>query len=343
MSARYITIAAGSFQGLEDVSGFADLAVSVDDFCPLERPPGKTLIVGGSALALEYAGILTSLGFSTTLLIRNVMLKGCDQDMVAKVEAMLEKHGVRFVKKMLLADLHRDAVSGRIKARMQAIKAGAGLEDDFDTVIVANNRTGDTASLKLVNAGIKSAAGGRLRVNDSDQTTVPHIFAIGDVAVGRPESTPATARTGQLLARRLFSSSKEKMQFEAFPMVVLTPIEYGYCGCTEEDLVKKQGNQNVEVYHTSFKPLEWELLESREDTLCYTKLITTKNDGVIRGIHYLGPNAAEIVQGYSVAIAVGATKEGWDKALGIHPTCAEVLIGMKYTRSAFPSAKKTGC
>lgn len=335
-------IATGSVQAYEEVEEYKAHVKIIDDFSLLEKSPGKVLILGGSALAFEYAGILASLGFSTTMLVQNIALKGLDRDMVLKVTAHLENHGVRIVKKMILADLCKQT-NGKIKTIFQSIREGEAIEEEFDTVFVANNRTGVTESLKLVNAGLKPGMGGKLRVNDMDQTNVPHIFALGDVALNRPESAAATARAGQLLARRLFNGSTEKMEYNMFPYTLLTPIEYGCDGMTEEEAVKKYGKDNVDVFHTSFKPLEWELVESREDAVCYTKLIVTKPDDLIRGLHYFGPNAVEAAQGFSVALACGATKHAWDSTLAIHPTCAEVMVGMKNTRAAVPNSRKTGC
>lgn len=115
-------------------------------------------------------------------------------------------------------------------------------------------------------------------------------------------------------------------------------------GLSEAKAIEKYGDENVEIYHTTFKPLEWNFLEAHKGNLCYVKLITllTENEKVI-GLHYVGPNAGEVMQGYAVAVTAGLTKEAWDNTMGIHPTTSEELVGLKITKREAAVVEKEGC
>ena len=134
------------------------------------------------------------------------------------------------------------------------------------------------------------------------------------------------------------------MDYINVPTTVFTPLEYGCVGYTEEDAIKQFGDENIEVYHTEFRPLEWMFNKARPEFSCYVKLICLKseNEKVI-GFHILCDNAGEITQGFTIAIKMGATKEVWDNSVGIHPTIAEDCIGLKFTKRDNPDATKGSC
>jgi pyruvate/2-oxoglutarate dehydrogenase complex dihydrolipoamide dehydrogenase (E3) component len=305
--------------------------------------PKKTLVLGGSVGGLECAGALASLGYPTTLLLRNVLMRGCDRDMGERLTQLLKKLGVNVVQKVLPHEIQRTA-SGNLRVQYRDIKSGDAHEDCFDTVIVADGYENPTVGLDLEKAGLKARSGGKVPVDPQDRTSVPHIFALGATAQGKPETPTVASKAARLLARRLYGDSKECMDYTNVPFTILTPLEYAYCGATEEQAIKEHGDAGVDVYHTSFRPLEWEWQQPKAGEIpCYTKVIISKKDNRILGFHYFGPNAGEVAQGYAVAMANGVTKTVWDQTLGIHPTCAEVLIGLQYTRKANPNAVKTHC
>jgi len=146
-----------------------------------------------------------------------------------------------------------------------------------------------------------------------------------------------------MLARRLFSGSKEVLDYTNVPTTVFTPLEYGCCGYSEEADIQKYGQENIETYHTYFKPLEWTVAE-REDNVCYMKLVVNKkeNERAV-GFHVLGINAGEITQGVAVAMKAGATKQHFDDTVGIHPTSAEEMTTLTITRSSGEEPIKKGC
>eukprot|EP00434_Breviolum_minutum_P042768 symbB.v1.2.038080.t2/scaffold5812.1/size23411/1 len=176
---------------------------------------------------------------------------------------------------------------------------------------MAVGRTGCAGQLNLEAAGLSYNASGKVDVNDNDQTSVPHIFAVGDVIEGKPELTPVA-------------------------------IQVGY---SEEDAVKVIGKDKIKVYHCTAQPLEWNLNSERKEDMGYMKLIVDKEaKEKVVGIHILGPNAGEIIQGLAVAIRCGVTKEHFDDCVGIHPTYAESYTTMteeKTEGSALPT--KGGC
>jgi len=174
----------------------------------------------------------------------------------------------------------------------------------------------------------------KIVVKDDDSSTVPNVFAIGDCAKGRPELTPTAIMAGKMLARRLFNHDNLLMDYKNVATTVFTPLEYGCIGYSEEDAIAKYGGEeNLTIYNSTFKPLEWNFLETRLSTSCYIKMICDKTDALrILGLHYLGPNAGEVIQGYAVAIKMGATKHDFDATVGIHPTTSEEILGLSVTK-----------
>eukprot|EP00899_Mesostigma_viride_P028780 jgi/Mesvir1/9087/Mv06343-RA.1 len=200
-------------------------------------------------------------------------------------------------------------------------------------------------------AGVPTAPDGKLDVHH-EQTAVPHIYALGDVLRSRQELTPVAIKAGVFLARRLYNGEQQFMEYNEIPTTVFTPLEYGCVGLSEEDAIAKYGADNIEVYHSYFKPLEWatnhEALPSgvphREDNACFCKLVCLLPDNErVLGLHYLGPNAGEVTQGYAVAIKLRATKADFERTVGIHPTTAEEFTTMRITKRSGQSAQKSGC
>ena len=130
--------------------------------------------------------------------------------------------------------------------------------------------------------------------------------------------------------------------YDNVPTTVFTSLEYGSCGLGEEDAISRFGDENLEVYHKNFWPLEWTVAK-RSEAVCYAKLIVLKSDGKVLGLHYLGPNAGEVTQGFAGMIAMGACKSDFDSLIGIHPTTAEVFVGMDITKSSGVDPAAAGC
>lgn len=222
---------------------------------------------------------------------------------------------------------------------------GQEVVEEFDTVLFAMGRYAVTQGINLDAAGVKFESNGKIKVNDQEQTNVENIYAIGDVIYGNLELTPVAIKSGELLAKRLFAGKTQKMDYANVPTTVFTPIEYGCCGLSEEEAIEKHGNDDIEVFHTGFTPLEWMYNKEREEGMdeCYVKVIVHIPSDKVLGFHIVCPNAGEITQAIGVAIKMGCTKEQLDSCVGIHPTVAEEVVGLTKTKRTDPDAKKTGC
>jgi len=240
---------------------------------------------------------------------------------------------------------------GKVKVTYTNTETKTDVEEVFDTVMLAVGRNACTADLNVEAAGVLlHPKTGKLEA-PTEQTNVPHVYAIGDVLHQRQELTPVAVKAGVLLARRLFGGATKLMDYGNVATTVFTPLEYGSVGMTEEEAVAKHGEENVEVYMSNMKPLEWSINKEehngvlhREDNVCYFKLISLLNDNErVVGLHYLGPNAGEIIQGFSVAMRAGATKAHFDDTVGIHPVIAEEFCMLSVTKRSGASTNKKGC
>jgi thioredoxin reductase (NADPH) len=296
VTAETIIIAVGGRPSYPGIPGDKELGITSDDIFSLSKPPGKTLVIGASYVALECAGFLTALGFDTTVMVRSILLRGFDQDMANLIGEHMELYHTKFIRGAIPSKLERADPNGPIKVTWTS-DDGSSDSGEYDTVMFAIGRYAVTQGLNLEAAGVKCEKNGKFNVNQYEQTNVPHIFAIGDVQNGRLELTPTAIKAGALLAQRLYGSSSELMDYVNVPTTVFTPLEYGCCGLSEEDAKAKFGAENVATYHTKFTPLEWAydktVVEGKRT--CYTKVVVNKADSErVLGFHICAPNAGEI-------------------------------------------------
>jgi len=343
-TARRFLVATGGRPKYESFPGAKEHCITSDDLFSLSEPPGKTLVVGASYVALECAGFLTGLGFDTTVMVRSILLRGFDQQMAENIGTYMASHGTKFLRPCVPTSVEK-LDNGKLKVSFN--HNGQVGSDEFDTVMLAIGRDPETKKIGLDKAGVTLNSAGKIpTVNE--RTNVPHIYAIGDIINDVPsktglELTPVAIKAGILLAKRLYGGSQTTMNYKYVPTTIFTPIEYGAIGYSEEDAKAHFGEENIEVYHSYYKPLEW-TVSHREDNACYVKIICNKADGErVVGYHVLGPNAGEITQGFGVAIHCGAKKEDFDLTVGIHPTCAEEATTVSVTKSSGEAAEKTGC
>eukprot|EP01138_Halocafeteria_seosinensis_P012862 gb/GECG01013139.1/.p1 GENE.gb/GECG01013139.1/~~gb/GECG01013139.1/.p1 ORF type:complete len:618 (+),score=95.37 gb/GECG01013139.1/:1-1854(+) len=338
---RRVIVAVGGRPNQLDVPG-GEYAITSDDLFSLSEPPGKTLVVGASYVALECAGFLTAYGYDTTVMVRSILLRGFDQQCAEIIGENMQHHGTHFIRKAVPKEITKQD-DGKLKVTYVMKDDNSEYSDVFDTVLAATGRYADTKGLDLQNAGVQVAKNGKIPVQN-EQSNVPHIYAIGDIVENGLELTPVAIQAGELLSERLFNNKTEGMDYNRVPTTVFTPLEYGACGYPEEQAIEEFGEDNIEVYHTNFKPLEWELNHDRPDNACYTKLVVNKaDDERVVGFHYLGPNAGEVTQGVGVAIRLGATYHSFLRTVGIHPTCAENFTTLSVSKSSGKDATKTGC
>ncbi|XP_045542761.1 thioredoxin reductase 1, mitochondrial isoform X2 [Papilio machaon] len=340
LTAKNVVIAVGGRPHYPDIPGAMEYCISSDDIFSLAYPPGKTLVVGAGYIGLECAGFLNSLGYSATVLVRSVPLRGFDQQMAHLVTAEMEERGVRFHHKCVPLSVEK-LESGQLKARWQNTDTGEQCEDVFDTVLMATGRYALTKALNLPAAGVVTE-NGKISA-PTEQTNVGHIFAVGDVLEGRPELTPVAIHAGRLLARRLFAAGVQHMDYDNVATTVFTPLEYGCVGLSEETAIARLGEDAVEVYHAYYKPTEF-FIPQRNIRNCYLKAVAERaSPQRVLGLHFVGPVAGEVIQGFAVAIKCGLTMEQLMNTVGIHPTVAEEFTRLNITKRSGKDPNPASC
>uniref|UniRef100_A0A8C5MKS3 Thioredoxin reductase 1, cytoplasmic n=1 Tax=Leptobrachium leishanense TaxID=445787 RepID=A0A8C5MKS3_9ANUR len=324
-TAEKFIIATGERPRYLGIEGDREYCITSDDLFSLPYCPGKTLVVGASYVALECAGFLAGLGLDVTVMVRSILLRGFDQELANKIGDHMEEHGVKFIRQFLPKKIEQIEAGTPGKLLVTSESAdGTEITEEYNTVLLAIGRDACTRKIGLEIPGVKiNEKTGKIPVNDEEQTNVPYVYAIGDVLEDKLELTPVAIQAGRFLARRLYGDSTLKCDYINVPTTVFTPLEYGACGLSEENAIAKYGEENIEVYHSYFWPLEW-TVPARDNNKCYAKIICNlKDNEKVVGFHVLAPNAGEITQGFAAAIKCGLTKDQLDCTIGIHPVCAE--------------------
>ncbi|XP_023618967.1 thioredoxin reductase 2, mitochondrial isoform X2 [Myotis lucifugus] len=372
LSAKHIVIATGGRPKYPThIEGAVEHGITSDDIFWLKESPGKTLVVGASYVALECAGFLTGLGLDTTVMMRSIPLRGFDQQMSALVTDYMASHGTRFLKGCTPLRVKR-LPDNQLQVTWKDTASGREDMDTFNTVLWAIGRVPETRNLNLEKAGVNTnPESQKILVDAQEATSVPHIYAIGDTAEGRPELTPTAILAGRLLAQRLCGQSSDLMDYDNVPTTVFTPLEYGCVGLSEEAAVARHGKEHVEVYHAYYKPLEFTVAE-RDASQCYIKMVCLqKPPKPVLGLHFLGPNAGEVTQGFALGIKTsaqmgqvqpdkrqlsspakpceaghtecGASYAQVMRTVGIHPTCAEEVTKLRISKRSGLDPTVTGC
>lgn len=359
ITGRYFVVAVGGRPKYADIPGDKEYGITSDDLFSLKYDPGKTIIIGASYVALECAGFLHGIGREVQVFVRSILLRGFDQQMAGKIGDYMSKIGIEFRHQTIPTRVERleEGQPGKLRVHYrQTLETGETKEsyEDCNTVLFAIGREACTSDLNLNEIGVtlNKSNGFKIRTNEEQSTDVSWLYAIGDCIDEQTmppsqalELTPVAIQAGQLLARRLFSSSEIKMNYYNVATTIFTPIEYGSIGYSEENALIKFGEEFIDVYHSEFVPLEWAISHHREPikTMSYAKLIVNKSTNRVIGLHILSPNAGEITQGYAVAIRLGATKEDFDMTVGIHPTCSEIFTTLTISKASGESAEQGGC
>lgn len=345
MTAKHFCIATGMRPRYLGVPGDKEYCITSDDLFSLAYCPGKTLVVGASYVALECAGFLAGIGLDVTVMVRSILLRGFDQQMAEKVGEYMKNHRIKFIREAVPTQIEQleAGTPGKLKVTAKYAKDGQTFSDEYNTVLLGIGRDACTTGIGLEQFDIKMNPKNNQIISENEHTSVPWIHAIGDVLDGKPELTPVAIQAGRLLARRLFAGSNIQCDYHNVATTIFTPLEYGCIGYSEEDAIAKFGEQNIEVYHSNYRPLEW-TVPGRDENACYAKLICLKTDNErVVGLHVTGPNAGEMTQGYAVAMKCGATKADFDATIGIHPTTSEVFTGLGVTKSSGLDVGTAGC
>lgn len=316
--AERILLATGGRPWLPDIPGKEFISTSNDMFA-LRQLPERILIVGGGYIAVEFAGIMHGLGVNTTLSYRGEkLLRGFDQDVREFVAREMGKKGIV---------IHFGSEITRIEAKAGAYLAhtAAGQTIAADLVLYATGRVPNTQGLGLETAGVALDKDGAILVDEYYQTSQPSIFALGDVT-NRVNLTPVATAEAMALVNRLYANQWTPVDYDHIPTAVFSQPNVGTVGLTEEEAGKRYP-KDIDVYKSVFTPMKHTLSGLGEKTLM--KMLVQRSSDRVLGIHMVGADAGEIIQGMAVAIRAGATKAVFDSTIGIHPTAAEEFVTMR--------------
>jgi glutathione reductase (NADPH) len=319
-SAQRIVIATGGYPIVPRIRG-AELGITSDGFFELEQMPRRVALVGSGYVSVELAGIFCALGAYTTILVRK-------DGVLRNFDPMLRES---LHVSMAAAEIHLE--TGVVPHQVERTDAGLTIvaEDGrtfgcYDQIIWAVGRAPHTEDLNLMASGVKADGYGFIPVDDFQQTNVEHIYALGDVT-GRVALTPVAIAAGRRLADRLYGGMEGRhLDYNCIPTVIFSHPPIGTVGLTEDEARAEYGD-DVKIYQSRYAPMLYAFSDNKVMTTM--KLVTTGKDERIVGCHLIGDGVDEMLQGFTVAIRMGATKQDFDDTVAIHPTSAEELVTMR--------------
>jgi glutathione reductase (NADPH) len=320
--AAYVLISTGGAPSYGEPIPGIEHAISSNEAFHLPALPHRVLIQGGGYTAVEFAGVFAGLGSQVTLVYRGEnILRGFDDDVRAHLRAELEKHGIRVITGCRVSAIERG------HTHLSAHLTG-GDHVPADCVMFAIGRAPNVSKIGLAEAGIQFAKSGGIAVDEYSRTTVPNVYAVGDVT-NRISLTPVAIREGHAFADTVFGGRPTVVDHANVPTAVFSEPEVGAVGLTEAQA--REQLAQTDIYKVMFKPLKATL--SGRDTTILLKLVVDGLNGRVVGCHVVGEGAAEMTQLAAVAVRMGATKADFDATMALHPTAAEELVTMR-TRSA---------
>jgi len=319
VTAERIVIATGSWPFVPEFHG-SELAITSNEFFFLDDLPSSAVVVGGGYIAIEMAGILNGLGVDTTLVYRGeLFLRGFDEEVRAFVKEEVIKKGIKLKFNDNVIALNT------VNGKQIQVNYESGQEETTGLVLYATGRTPHLQDLGLENVDVKLNNKGQVAVNEQFETSVKSIYALGDVTGGM-QLTPVALAEGMFLANNLFNSNKpEPIDYSNIATAVFCQPNIATVGLSEEQAREKYSE--ISVFVSSFKALKHTL--SGRDERSLMKMIVDKKTDVVLGVHMVGSDAGEIIQGISIALKAGATKKIFDQTIGIHPTAAEEFVTMR--------------
>ena len=319
--AKHIVIATGSYAFIPNIPG-SELGGTSDDVFAWEELPESVSIIGAGYIAVELAGVLHALGVKTDLFVRKGgPLRGFDQGIVEVLVEEMKKNG---------QPLHTHKVPQKLEKLNNGdiqIHFEDGTTHTSQKVIWAVGRKANVHQLNLEAACVELTERGFIQVDEYQNTTTPGIYALGDVS-GEKELTPVAIKAGRTLAERLFNGKTDaKMDYELIPTVVFSHPAIGSIGLTQEQAEAKYGVENIKVYQSTFAGMYSAITVHRQMTKL--KLITLGEEEKVIGLHGIGGGIDEMIQGFAVAVKMGATKADFDATVAIHPTASEEFVTMR--------------
>jgi glutathione reductase (NADPH) len=317
ITAERFLIATGGHPFVPDIDG-ATLGITSDEAFHLPQLPRRIAIVGGGYIACEFASIFNGLGVKTSLLIRGLdLLRGFDDDLRCHLHQELQQQGV-----------HVHCNTNIVKVS----KTGAGLRlhcdqcEDHETNVLmfATGRRPNSAEIGLERIGVERNEHGAIMVDELQQTGTPGIFAVGDVT-DRLNLTPVAIHQGRAFAETQFGERQRKLDYRNIPTAIFSSPPVATVGLTETEA--RERYPKIDIFRSLFRPMKYALGDRTEKTLM--KLVVDAASDRVLGVHMVGADAAEIIQGFAVALQSGATKADFDRTVGIHPSSAEEFVTMR--------------
>ena len=327
-TARHVLIATGGVPAVPDGIGIPELSITSDGFFDIEEQPQKAVVVGAGYVAVELAGVLASLGTDTTLVVRREKaMRGLDDFISESLDQEMQRSGIEIYRNT--DGVERIEQVGNTKTVY--LKNGEKI-DGADVVVMAPGRRPNIEYLGLDNAGVNIVEEGYIVTNEYSDTNVEGIYALGDVC-GKVELTPMAIAAGRRLADRLFGGvewENAKVSYDLVPTVIFSHPPVGTIGLTEKEAVELYGKEHIKTYTSKFTNLyygPWQV-EPEDKPKTAMKLVCAGKDELIVGLHVVGMGADEMLQGFGVALKMGATKADFDSCVAIHPTAAEEFVTM---------------
>ncbi|KAL4994544.1 hypothetical protein BDV10DRAFT_197410 [Aspergillus recurvatus] len=333
-TAPHILIATGGRPSLPPNIKGSEHGISSDGFFEIEELPPKLAVVGAGYIAVELAGVMGTVGVDTHMFIRGeTFLRKFDPMIQKTMTERYEAVGIHVHKKhpgIKEVQLLRD---GKGKDKLLKLIMNDGSEMEVNELLWAIGRVPEVEDLHLEIPGVKINNSGHVVVDEYQNTSVEGIYAIGDVT-GQAELTPVAIAAGRQLGNRLFGGSQfknAKLSYENIPTVVFSHPEVGTTGLTEPQARERFGDENVKVYHTRFPAMYYSVFPPEEKAKNPTefKMVVAGPEEKVVGLHLLGLGVGEMMQGFGVAVKMGATKKDFDSCVAIHPTSAEELVTLR--------------
>ena len=312
IEAAHILIATGGIPKIPRIEG-SHAGITSDGFFDLQKQPSNVLIVGSGYIATEFAGVLNSLGTKVTMLIRRQTLLGnFDLLLQQSIMELMSNNGVDIIPQTSVEKVRSDST------REIYVESNKTTHGPFDTLIWAIGRDPNIRNLNLKSVGIETHLNGHIKIDSYQNTNVPEVYAVGDVT-GKHNLTPVAIAAGRKLADRIFGDQRDaKLNYENIPSVIFSHPPIGTVGLTEQEAISRFGRDEIKIYESRFTNIFYGPLQEKSPTV--VKLITVGSKQKILGCHVIGDSSDELIQGFAVAIAMGACKSDFDNTVAIHPT-----------------------
>lgn len=326
ITADHVLVTAGGEPAMLDIPGH-EHTINSDGFFQLEHQPNKAGVIGAGYIAVEMTGIFHALGTDTHLFVRREMaLRKFDKMLSTNLHQDMIHHGIHVHPQSVPKSISKDPSSGQLTLHLENGDTYGG----FDVLLVAAGRTPLSKGLRTDDIGLKLTSHSHIKTDEYQNTNIQGIYALGDV-VGQVELTPMAIAAGRRLADRLFGKiSSAKADYHDVPTVIFTHPPIGTVGLTEEDAINKYGKDHLKIFTNSSVNLYYAPFDTdpASKPRTHMKLITILPDLKIVGAHVYGMGADEMIQGFGVAIKMGATKMNFDDCVAVHPTAAEEFVTM---------------